>query len=410
MNTQSATERENRIRLLWAGFAFLYVASALLLKGIAPTPDEIMHYVQIDWFDHGNFRVADRYLTMIPGYHVVVAAALWLIDQRSLPAARLFNALVGLMTIGAFNLVRRRLWPDDHVLPTLQFALLPILVPYDFLVYTDVLSLGLVLAAGAATVRGRHVLSGALMIAAMGIRQTNVVVLPLFAGLAIAPVWERKPPPLIEIAERIWPYAIGVGAFLSYWLWNGHISLSAEQATMHPDFSVHIGNVYFTLFLCALFLPLQVIAGLREFTQSVRARPWLVAFPLIAIALFALIFRVDHPFNTATQPLFLHNYVIQVAASNVYCRILFAVIATLAACGLVSTSLRPAGAVLLYPVSVVALCAFWLVEHRYALIPIALWLAFRESRARKIEWATAALWLFFAVCFCLGIYEGAFNL
>ncbi len=184
MTTQLALDDKTRIRLLWAGFAFLYVMLAVLLGSVHPSADEIVHYGQINRFDHGDFRVAYKYLTMLPGYHLVMSSVLWATGERSLEAARLLNAIFGVLAILAFHLLRKRIWPEESSLLTLQFALLPILLPYDFLVYTDVMSLGLVLAATAATVRSRHVLAGALMIAAMAVRQTNVIWLPLLAGIA----------------------------------------------------------------------------------------------------------------------------------------------------------------------------------------------------------------------------------
>ena len=403
--------QSNSIRLLWAGFALLYLAFALLLKGVAPTPDEIVHYVQINRFDHGDYRIVEQYLTMLPGYHALVAAILWVSDQRSLAAARLVTAMIGLATIGAFHLLRSRVWPQENDgIATLQFALLPILFPYDFLVYTDALSLALVLAACAATLRRRDVLSGALMIVAMCVRQTNVVWLPLLAIFALAPLRLDALPPPRTLAQKTWPYALGAALFVAYWIWNGHISLSTEQSTMHPDLSAHVGNLYFALFLCAIFLPFQVATGLPGFAHRVASRPWLAILPLLSMAGCMLLFRVDHPFNLATQPLLLHNWVIQFASSNWLLQATFAAIATIAACGLAMTRLRPEGAVLLYPLTAVALGAFWMVEHRYALIPIALWLAFRKAGSRRVEMATTALWFAFAVYFCLGIYFGYFGL
>ena len=408
MTTQLALEDKTRIRLLWAGFAFVYVTLAFLLVSVQPSPDEMVHYGQINLFDRGDFRIAYKYLTMLPGYHIVMSSVLWATGQHSLEATRLLNAIFGVLAILAFHQLRKRIWPAESSLLTLQFALLPILLPYDFLVYTDVMSLGLVLAATAATVQSRHVLAGALMVLAMSVRQTNVIWLPLLAGIAMWPLWPL--PSLRVTLARTWLLAIGLALFVAYWAWNGHISLSPDQATMHPDFSLHIGNLYFALFMCAVFLPLQVVAGLRTFSSQVASRPWLLALPIMALALFLLAFHVDHPYNQTPSPLLLHNFLIQQCDAHLSVKIAFGLLAVAAACGLAGIPLRPGGAVLVYPLAMVALGAFWMVEHRYALIPLSLWLAFREPMARRIELATAALWLFIAVCFCLGIYCDRFTL
>ena len=64
----------------------------------------------------------------------------------------------------------------------------------------------------------------------------------------------------------------------------------------------------------------------------------------------------------------------------------------------------------LYPVATLFLAASWLIEQRYALVPLVLWLAFREQRSRTIEWTTLALWLVGAVCIFLAIVTGRYFL
>jgi len=84
-------------------------------------------------------------------------------------------------------------------------------------------------------------------------------------------------------------------------------------------------------------------------------------------------------------------------------RAIAGVVITLAACGLAATRLRPPAAAWLYPFAALFLAASWLIEQRYALVPLVLWLAFREHRGRTLEWATAALWLILAVCLFCGM-------
>lgn len=373
--------------------------------------DEPVHYGQIDLFDHGDFRLFKPFLTMLPGYHALVSALLWAMDWRSLAGARFVSALIGLCAIGAFHLARRRVWDAENAsnaaVTTLQFALLPILLPYDFLVYTDVLALALVLAATAATLSGRHLLGGALMIASMTVRQTNVVWLPLLAGMALWPLRQRDAT-WRRLLECVWPYLVGVILFAAYWLWNGSISFSKEQTAMHPDWSLHPGNIYFALFLCGLLLPLHVAGGCRTFLAGLASKPWLALLPVTAFAIIWLTFRVDHPFNQLVEPLTLHNLVLQQCRDNTWCKAAFCLVAVATLCGLSGSKLRPHAALLLYPCALLALAGFWVIEQRYALIPLALWLVFRERRSTATEVVTMALWAIAAVCVCLGIFAGQF--
>ena len=404
------SSQSSRIRLAWAGFAFLYIAIACFAAGAKPIPDEIAHYVHINWFDHGEFKIAGDILTVLPGYHAISAAILWAVDQRTLVAARFLNAFYGLLAIAAFYWMRRNASGKADAAATLQFALLPILFVYDFMVFTDVLSLAVVLAAGAMTLSRRHVISGALMILALCIRQTNVIWLPLYAWLAVSGERSFSLSPARVMLAQAWPYAVGAGMFLGYWAWNGSISLSKAQATMHPDFSVHVGNVYFALFLCAVLFPLHVFIGLKAFVARAQVQHWLIAVPLAAFALFWLLFRVDHPFNQALEPWMLHNRILQLTQSAWQWKAALGVAAVAAGCGLAATLLRPSSAWMLYPLTLIALLSSWMVEHRYALVPLVLWLVFRERQSEKIETATTALWAILAVCVCLGTFTGRFTL
>ncbi|HEY0178878.1 MAG TPA: hypothetical protein VGC30_04490, partial [Dokdonella sp.] len=79
-------------------------------------------------------------------------------------------------------------------------------------------------------------------------------------------------------------------------------------------------------------------------------------------------------------------------------------------CGLMFTRLEPPRTAWLYPFAALFLAASWLIEQRYALIPLTLWLAFREPRSRRVECATLLLWLALAVYVFQGFTAGRFFL
>ena len=129
------------------------------------------------------------------------------------------------------------------------------------------------------------------------------------------------------------------------------------------------------------------------------------------IAVFALYwwsFRNDHPFNQATSPLWLHNYVVQRCAESIAWKAAFGLIAVAALCGLAGTRLNSIGRPVFYGLSAAALAAFWMIEPRYVLIPLSLWLALREQRDARIEGLTTMLWIALAGCVCFGAFSGTF--
>ncbi len=382
----------------------LYVAAIVALHGSGLT-DEVEHFAQIHLFLHGDWRLIES-LTTIPGYHVVTAALLWLFGADSLAAARLVNAAFGLLAIAGFHALRRNVWPSTETLATAQFVALPIVVPFFFVVYTDVFALALLLWATFATLKGRHWLSALLLAALVCVRQNEVVWAGFLAMLAAWPIWRRSGlHAWREIVAGGVPYLVPVAGFLAFWAWNGSISLSNTQAALHPDLSLHAGNVYFALVLAGALLPLHVLAGLREFAARVRAQPWLFAIAPLVVAGFWWGFHADNPYNTAFPDYYLHNAFVRATQQYPVLRAGLAVLAAAAACGLAFTRLRPPGAAWIYPFAALFLAASWLVESRYALIPFVLWLAFREQRSPRIEYVTLALWLVLAVLILSGTVE-----
>lgn len=141
-----------------------------------------------------------------------------------------------------------------------------------------------------------------------------------------------------------------------------------------------------------------------------RARPWMFVLPIAGFALFWWRFHADNPHNGALPDFNPRNAFLLKLDSDYTWRAnaVFAMI--LAACGLAPTVLRPSGAWWLYTFATLFLAASWLIEQRYAIVPLVVWLAFREHRSRWIEIATLALWLLLAVLIFLGVAAGSFFL
>lgn len=385
--------------------ALYAVAIALSLSGAART-DELYHYAQIHLFRHGDFRVLDFYLTTIPGYHAAVAALLWISGLDSLGAARAITAMFGLAAAAIFHATRKRLYPGTESLATAQFLVLPVLAPFFFLVYTDVLALALVLAATLATLARRHWLSATILCAVVLVRQNDVIWAGFLAALTVWPLL-RRDAAWRELVALAVPYALPIAGFLAFWAWNGSISLSREQAGLHPEMSFRSGNVFFALLAAGALFPLQAVAGLRDFVALARKHLWLIAIPPLLFAAFWWGFRADNPYNSALPDFYLHNAVLKaISTTDTYWRALAGLLVVLGGCGLALTRLRPAAAAWLYPFAALFLAASWLVESRYVLIPFSLWLGFREHRSRAIEYATLALWTALAVLIFAGMITG----
>lgn len=403
---------ESRPTILILGIAIglVYAAAMALSFAGATRGDEVYHYAQIQLFLHGEWRVLDQYLTTIPGYHAVVALTLRVVGLESLGAARAVNAAIGLVAAAGFLALRRRLWPGTESLATAQFLALPILAPLFFLVYTDVLALALILWAVVAMLADRHWWSALALLGVVLVRQNDVIWAGFVVAVAAWPLFrERGVAALRELLLPFSPYAIPMCAFVAFWAWNGSISLSHGQAALHP-LTLRLGNPFFVLLLAGVLFPLQILAGLRDCAAQMRAQPWLLTLPIAGFVLFWFGFHADNPYNGALPDFIPRNALLLKFDSDSTWRAGAGVAMMLAASGLASTTLRPPGAWWLYPFATLFLAASWLIEQRYAIVPVVLWLAFREHRSPRIEIATLALWLVVAVWVFLGVAAGRFFL
>lgn len=369
--------------------------------------DETYHYAQLHLFLRGDFRIFREYLTTLPGYHAAVAALMSLAGAESLGAARTVNALFALAAAAAFHAIRTLLWPGTQTLGTAQFLVLPILAPFFFLVYTDVLALALLLWAVWLALTQRHRWSALALLALVFVRQNEVVWTAFVALLAAWPSLRARG---VRIAWRgliaeLWPYAVPVIAFCAFWICNGTISLSHEQALLHP-LTFRSGNPCFALALAAVLLPLQTLLGAGTFVAASRARPWLALIPFGVALAFWWTFHADNPYNTYGPEIYPRNALLLKIDHDGLWRAGAALLAAAAACALSVTRLRPDGAFWLALFALIALGASWLIDQRYAMVPLVLWLALREHRARGVEFATVALWLPFAVYLSLAIVQG----
>lgn len=393
------------VALAWL-VACVYAVTGAELRG-----DEYAHFPQLDRFVHGDWRVMRDAMTTVPAYHALVALLMNAFGVEELGAARAISGVAGLFAIGGFVRLRRAVLGRDDWIGAAQFALLPLMAPFVFLIYTDVASLAAVLWAAEASVRARHGRAALLLVVALAMRQNNICWLALFVALATWPaLHERGVASLRTTLPPLWPYVLPCAVFAAYWLWNGSISFSPVQAALHPDASLHVGNLYLMLYCAALLLPLHVLGGLRRYAVAVRERPLLLVLPAALIALFYAAFAVDHPYNLIENAVSWRNRVVQLVQRDAGFKFVFGAVATLAAVGLAWQPLADASARWLFPFAALFVSLSWLIEQRYYLIPFALFLAWRLPAPRRVELATLALWGILAVFLFWGMMSGSWYL
>jgi alpha-1,2-glucosyltransferase len=408
-------ERNAWLRVgFWTLWVLIYLAGARYYAWTRlPIGDEYVHWEQIRRFLAGDFRIMTDYLTTLPGYHLLVAGVLHSIGWETLSVARVLNALIALSALAGFHALRRQALGRDDFLATASFAVLPIMFPFAFMVYTDLLSVALMLWVAWAAGNSRHWLAGALLLAAIGVRQNNVLWIALFALPLCLIAWQQRGTELRHTLFALTPYAIAGSAFMVFWIWNGSVSLSTPQAHAHPDFKLSSGNLFYLLFVAAILFVFLFLHDWREFIVSLRTRPWLLLLPLGVAVLYWLTFHPDHPYNqifeTAAkllgvpEPIFLRNRILHATQTTPAWSVAFCMLAIMGMIGFAKQRLMRNPAWLFWSVSVLFVSLSWLIESRYFLIPYALFFAWRTPGARWAEWATFLLWLPLAALFFWGM-------
>jgi alpha-1,2-glucosyltransferase len=329
----------------------------------------------------------------------------WLTGHSEKESIRLFVLLVSGATILTFRSLVKSFAPQASTVRTLQFALFPLLFPFWFLIYTDVLGLLLLLLAVLALTRERFHVTGILATLSVAVRQTYVV------WLALLGVWTavvNSAGPLRQLAWRGMSFGIAAALFLLFVMANDGVAIGDRDS--HPEMELHTENLLFML-VCffLMFLPLIV----SRLPQIARLHPAvLMGVALSSVLLFFGTFRVDHPYNhnDITEDVFLRNTVLQAMTSSTLARVATSVAIALAALSLCVIRLRQPVHYLIYPFAALSVMPVWLIEQRYYLPAFALFMLFRESSSPGVERAMVIVNGLVAIYLFEGVVRGVFFL
>jgi alpha-1,2-glucosyltransferase len=392
LNTLEGTValRELRGRLPGLLTLFAIVCASLgTLVAVSDMPsysDEVYHVPQIQTFCDGH-RELDSAITMLPGYHVLSAALATLTGDCSQHALRRLNMLWGLAATLIAFLILRASGSRAILSRTLSFHFLPVLFPYHFLVFTDIVALVPALLAVYCMLRKSWVAAGIIGTLSIGFRQTNVAVL-LFLGMVCLAQHVRVRPLLdsvVACAKQTWSCTLGLCGFALFVKLNHGVALGDRSS---HAIGVHLGNVFFAVFLAVLVaLPIHV-AQLRERARALRAAWLLAALPAVYVV-YMLTFKVDHPYNAI--PNFVRNQLLMWAARGPLNKTLFFLPVALGLSSLWLTRFSRGAFWVLYPLAFLTLIPESLIEQRYAMLSVSLWMLLRRDTSPTAESLTALL-------------------
>lgn len=363
--------------------------------------DETFHEGQIKFFMTLEWRLVPE-LTMLPGYHLLMAMFAGPLQIDSILGLRILTGLLSLsgVLLAWFYLIGES---DRHpVLRSFQVLACPLLWPFFVLIYTDVVTLSVVLILLLLVRSDRLSISALAGVAAIAMRQTNVAwvaLMGLFAvherGLfrdSLAILQAGRPVSLQGLWQTVWPHlrdtawlAIPLVAFILFVLVNGGIAVGDQE--LHHLSSIYPTQIYFMLLtLWVVLLPLHV-ANIGRILSLIRDKWWLVPVLVVALFVYLQTFAITHFHNFGAPEYHLRNRVLMWLMESRELQLLAFPAIAWCALSIAVTKLRSSMHYWLYPVSIMLLVLMELIEQRYYMVPLILFLLFRTSKHRLVETA-----------------------
>ena len=388
--------------------------------------DEDVHRFQINWFVQGRYEFFEH-VTVLPLYHLVVATLAKWTGLMSLNGLRLVHLLLAAGVIPAYCMLCRALYPSQAALRTLQFMFIPLLFPLFFLTYTDLPALLFTLLMLERTLRQKYAWAGVFALVAVAMRQPNIVwaafAVALIAlhtaremGVGLHPgagATERgvlHPKYWFTLLRRSQYLLLVFAAFAAFVIWNGGVALG--DAAQHPV-ALNLSNAYFFLMVAfVLFLPfnLEQLPGIR---QLIREHMWVLPALVACFFLYFYTYEHPHPYNAATLDFYRHNLFIHYTSDITAIRILAFIPVAWMALSFVTAATAsdyPVEMLLLVPFALLSFVPLPLIEPRYYLVALSLFLAFRPAMSTRATAVTLAYYLLASAYILFGISRQAFFL
>ncbi|OGG23343.1 hypothetical protein A3E42_03035 [Candidatus Gottesmanbacteria bacterium RIFCSPHIGHO2_12_FULL_40_13] len=400
-------KRRRIILLLPVVLLVVLTGCFLLIRNKKLYDDEYPHYQQIEVFLKRDLRIV-KGLSKLPGYPLAVAALGGLFNLEKLPNLRAVSSGLSLLSIAVFFILVNFIDRQAGIIKTLQYILLPIQFPFLFLLYSEGFSNLAVFLMIYFVLKKKYFLGGILSILAVIIRQTNIIwaAMMLMIGylLEYGPAINRDF--LRKYLSKTFIFVAGFLLFILFVYLNKGVAVR-DQAAM-PTFQVHAGSVYWTLFLLfILFLPVHLAATGRIARRIARNR--LILIPLIIFVITGVItFNNLHPMNTSWEHL--RNRILLLFSSDLWKRTAFFIFISYTVLSLSTIKLIKKEYYLLYPFAFLSVFPFWLIESRYSLTAIILFMLFRKSGNRKLEYLILAIFAVFSLIFFKGYLNRDFYL
>lgn len=392
----------------------LFILLSWSLKQSGLFLDETVHFEQTSKYLNGAFGASDPYLTTFPTYHLIIAVAASSLNLSSLFSLRLISLFLSLLTIIIFFLSAGKIDRQATEQKTWQFIFLPLLFPFLFLIYTDIFSLLLILLSLFLLLNERNYSAGLLGVLAVLTRQNNIVWLLFALAYIFYRQYKKKGVHYLKdfLREGL-IFIFGLIAFVFFVIINQGVALGDQ--IMHPFFFFSFGNLFFLLFLFFfLFLPGNIY-NFKKIVTLVRGRREIIFWSIGLFLFYLIFFRVDHPYNNyffhwqeGIESFSLRNSLLFFINKNWWTKTLAFAPILYSVFSLAVSELEEKSFYLLYPFTFLYLLPSWLIEGRYYIIPLVLFILFKKPAPRPVEYATILIFVLLSAILFYGLREVKF--
>src|SRR3989338_173494 len=393
--------------LVFLTIFLIHTGAFILIRDHSIMIDENYHYRQIVRFLSGDFR-PDPLLSMIPGYHAILAAGARILHVSRFQDIRLIGFLINVLTIPIFYLTAREIDRQNALVKTLHYSFFPLIFPYFSLIYTDIFSLLFILLSLFTLYKKHYLASGIIASVSILARQNNIVwLIFLFLFIYIKKFgWHISRTNLIIHLSRTYTFVLGPLLLCEFLILNGAMTIGDRQL-MYLNL-LNQSNIFIIIFLFPfLFLPLLLSYGHDMVKLLWKYRVYIILLVPVFFIYYKL-FTNTHLYNQA--PFFLHNALILYFTGDTLRKLIFFSVLVMAVLFLLVVKLKEKAGYLLYPITAIFLIPIWFMEWRYYITSFVLFLLFRETRGWKVEYGLFLYFLIFSFYFYSGIFRFIFFL
>jgi len=377
----------NLTALFWIVVGLALHIGFLLVGNTSPIADEGFHIQQIQMFLDGNYSIAPK-LTVPPVYHAIFATIYKLLGFDSIMVGRLISFSGSACSILIFYLLAKRISPEERNFRTLQFIFLPIIFPFFFLIYTDIWALGAVLLSTERALAQKAWQSALAMAFAVALRPPNIVWAAIPCTLILSPNlsnWRV----CVQIFARF-HFKKSLPCLLLGILFTAFISLNHGVAVgdrKYQQIALNFSNIWFFLLLFPIFFwPTCLSAWKDLFRNTFRHK---ITLPFLgALAGFSFYFstyHISHVYNNPNFWFFIRNRLLFYTTAFPLAKAITFIPIAFGGIGFISSPLLYPAFILLIPLTLFSIIPFPLIEQRYYIVPITLFLLFRKLAPRKHE-------------------------